>query len=158
MTSIVGGLIGNSAIVGFGSSSGGIGISSGQIDLTGVLGPAINFAFSAPRAGTITAVTGYFSNQASLSLTATTVTITMQVYASTTPNNIFTAVSGASVTMSPALSGSVAVGSVSTGSVTGLSIPVAAGTRLLFVTSITAAGLSLVNSVTGYASGGVAFN
>jgi hypothetical protein len=36
-----------------------------------------------------------------------------------------------------------------------LAIPVTAQTRLLLVFSATAAGLSLINTVTGYASAGV---
>ncbi|WP_308737459.1 hypothetical protein [Paenibacillus sp. PCH8] len=47
------------------------------------------------------------------------------------------------------------MGTISNGITTGLAIPVTAQTRLLLVFSATAAGLVLVNTVVGYASGGV---
>jgi BclB C-terminal domain-containing protein len=156
MTSIAGGGIGTTAAVGFGASASGLAITGGTIDLSGtVLGPSVDFAFSVPRAGTLSAVTGFFSNTIALNLVATTVTMTVQVYASSTPSNVFTAVPGAVVTLSPGLTGIVALGATSSGTTSGLSIPVTAGTRLLFVTSITASGTSLINTVVGYASGGM---
>ena len=56
------------------------------------------------------------------------------------------------VTLAPALSGLISIGDISSGSTTGLSIPVTMNTRLLLVFSTTATGLNLVNSVVGYAS------
>jgi hypothetical protein len=47
------------------------------------------------------------------------------------------------------------IGTVSSGAVTGLSIPVTAETRLMMIYSITVAGTSLVQTVTGFASAGV---
>ncbi len=75
----------------------------------------MNFAFSVPRAGTITSIAAYFSTTLALSLLGTTVTITAQLYSSTTPNNIFTAIPGASVTLAPPLTGVLALGTISNG-------------------------------------------
>ena len=112
-------------------------------------------AFSVPRAGTITSLAAYFSVTAGLNILGTTITITAQLYQSTTPNNSFTAVPGAVVTLSPALTGTVSIGAVSNGITTGLNIPVNPQTRLLLVFSATASGLSLVNTIAGYASAGL---
>jgi len=87
-----------------------------------------------------------------------TVTITAQLFQSTTPNDTFTPVVGAVVTLAPALTGIVAIGTTSNGTTTGLSIPVTNQTRLLLVFSITATGLSLLNTVTGFASAGIAIS
>lgn len=156
MTTIAGGLAGTTSLIGFGSSATGISLVGGVIDLTGTLvGPLINFAFSAPRAGTITSIAAYFSNTIALALVGTTITITAQLYSSDTPDNTFTAIPGAVVTLAPPLTGIVGLGAISNGITTGLSIPVTPQTRLLLVFSATAAGVTLINTVTGYASGGL---
>ncbi|WP_334293931.1 hypothetical protein [Enterocloster lavalensis] len=59
---------------------------------------------------------------------------------------------GVVVTLAPALTGVISIGSLSNGLTSGLSIPVTAGTRLLLVFSTTASGVSLVNTVAGYAN------
>lgn len=156
LTTVLGGLLNTSSLVGFGSSSTGVSVTGGIIDLTGAAGTLLNFAFSVPRAGTITSLAGYFSTTAGLSLVGSTVTITAQLFQSTTPNNTFTAVPGALVTLTPPLTGILALGTISSGLTTGLAIPVTAGTRLLMVFSATvSAGLDVATTVAGYASGGV---
>ncbi|PHG57330.1 bclB domain-containing protein [Bacillus toyonensis] len=156
MTTIAGGLVGTTSLIGFGSSATGITLVGGEIDLTGTaLGPILDFSFSMPGDGIITSISAYFSNTVALSLVGSTVTITAQLYSSTTPDNIFTPIPGAIVTLAPALTGVVGLGAVSNGITTGLSIPVTAETRLLLVFAATAAGLSLINTITGYASGGI---
>ncbi|WP_289306511.1 exosporium glycoprotein BclB-related protein [Paenibacillus terrae] len=149
-------MVGTTSLIGFGSSATGISLLGGVIDLTGTLvGPLINFAFSVPRDGVITSIAGYFSTTAALTLVGSTVTITAQLFSSTTPDNTFTAVPGATVTLAPPLTGIIALGTISNGITTGLAIPVTAQTRLLLVFSATATGLSLVNTVVGYASAGI---
>jgi BclB C-terminal domain-containing protein len=115
----------------------------------------LNFAFSVPRAGTISSVAAFFSTTAALALIGSTITITAQLYSSTTPDNTFSPIADTAVTLSPALTGIIAIGTISNGIVTELSIPVSAQDRLLMVFSITAAGLSLINTVEGYASAGI---
>ncbi|WP_340397307.1 exosporium glycoprotein BclB-related protein [Paenibacillus sp. FSL E2-0202] len=156
MTTVLGGLLNTSSAVGFGSSATNISITGGTIDLTGAAGTLLNFAFSVPRTGTITSMAAYFSATASVSLVGSTVTITAQLYRSTTPNNTFTAVPGALVTLSPPLTGLIALGTISSGNTTGLSIPVTVGERLLLVfTSTVTAGIDVATTVAGYASAGV---
>ena len=151
LTTIAGGLSGTGGIIGFGDSDSGYSILGGTIDLTN----SSNFAFSMPRDGTITSLSAYFSTTSALALVGTTVSITGQVYTSSTPDNIFTAVPGATVTLAPSLTGIIALGTVSNGITTGLSIPVTAGTRVMVVFSATAAGVTLINTVEGYASAGL---
>jgi BclB C-terminal domain-containing protein len=160
MTTIAGGLVGLTGLVGFGSSVSNISLAGGTIDLsnTTLAGPLINFAFSVPRAGTITAIAAYFSTTAALTLTGTTVTITAQLYSSTTPNNIFSPITGAIATLVPPLTGILALNTISNGITTGLAIPVTPQTRLLMVFSATATGTTLINTVVGYASAGVAIS
>ena len=158
LTTIAGGLVGTPGFVGFGSSAPGVSIVGGVIDLTNAAGTLTNFAFSMPRAGTITSISAFFSTTAALSLVGSTVTITATLYQSTAPNNSFTAVPGAVVTLAPAITGVIAIGTISSGTTTGLSIAVTNQTRLLLVFTATAAGLSLVNTVAGYASAGIAIS
>jgi len=156
MTTIAGGLTGTVSLVGYGSSTSGVSTVGNNIDLTGGGGVNLNYAFSMPRDGVITSVSAYFSTTVALSLVGTTVTVSAQIYCSPTPDNIFTPVPGAIVTLAPALTGVIANGAVSNGITTGLSIPVSSQTRCMPVFSTTSAGISLVNTVTGYMSGGLA--
>lgn len=155
LTTIAAGLAGIPAFIGFGSSAPGLTVLGSSIDLTNPSGTLSNFAFSMPRAGTITSLSAYFSTTAALSLLGSTITIRAQLYVSNTPNNVFTPIPGAIVNLSPALSGTISIGTISSGITTGLSIPVTAGSRLLMVYSAQASGLSLINTVVGYASAGI---
>ncbi len=155
LTTILGGLVGTSSMVGFGSSATGVSIVGGIIDLTGAAGTLLNFAFSVPRDGTITSIAAFFSTTVALSLVGSTIEITAQLYSSPTPNNSFTAVPGAVVTLAPPLTNILAIGEISNGISSGLAIPVTAGTRLLLLFSATATGISLINTVAGYASAGL---
>lgn len=154
LTTIAGGLVGTPGFVGFGSSAPGVSIVGGVINLTNAAGTLTNFAFSVPRAGTLTSITAFFSTTLALSLVGSTVTVTAQLYISTTPNNTFTAF-GPAVALTPALSGILAIGTISTGSATGLSLSIPANSRLLLVYTASASGLSLLNTVAGYASAGI---
>jgi BclB C-terminal domain-containing protein len=158
VTTILGGLVGTTGLVGFGNSASGVSVLGNTIDLTGAGGTLLNFAFTSPRAGTISAISAQFSTTAALSLLGTTVTITAQLYTAVAGSNSFTPVSGAVVTLAPPFTGIIALGTTSYGTTSGLSIPVVAGNRYLMVYSATATGLTLVNNVTGYASGGVNIN
>ena len=158
MTTILGGLAGIPSLIGFGDSAPSVGVLGTTIDLTNAAGTLTNFAFSVPRDGVITSMSAFFSSTVALSLVGSTITIRAQLYQSTTPNNIFSPIAGAVVTLAPALSGLISIGDISSGSTTGLSIPVTMNTRLLLVFSTTATGLNLVNSVVGYASAGVAIS
>lgn len=158
MTTILGGLVGTTALLGFGNSVSGVSLVGGTIDLTGAGGTLLNFGFVAPRAGTITAMSAHFSSTLALSLIGSTVNITAQLYAAPSGSNAFAPIPGATVALTPALTGILALGTVSTGLSTGLSIPVTAGSRYLMVYSATATGIGLVNTIVGYGSAGVNIN
>lgn len=83
-------------------------------------------AYSMARDIIITSITAYFSTTAALSLVGTTVTLTAQLYQSTTPGNIFTPIAGAIVILAPPLTGVLSIGTISSGITTGLSIPMTA--------------------------------
>jgi BclB C-terminal domain-containing protein len=154
MTTIAGGAQGIGVLVGFGNSAQTAAAIGSSIDLTGGSSD-LDEAFSMPSNGTITGISAYFSTSAALSLVGTTVTVTAQIWESTTPDNTFTPISGASVTLAPAITGTEAIGTISNGLTTGLSISVTAQTRLLMVFSITAVGISEVQTISGYMSGGM---
>lgn len=154
MTTIAGGLVGSTSVVGFGINTPGISLIGGNIDATTLT----NMAFSVPRDGTITSISGFYSNTVALALVGATVTVQAQLYSAPEGSNIFSPVPGALVALSPGLTGIVSIGTTASGQANGLSIPVTAGTRLLLVYSATATGISLLNTVTGYASAGVAIN
>lgn len=146
---------GHAALIGFGNNISLTADLGSTINLAGE--GAINMAFSSPRAGWITDIAAFFSTATALNLTDTNVTIHAQLYRSPgpAPDNFFSPIENATVTLAPALTGNIIGGTVSSGIVSGLSIPVTAGTRILFVLTATASGATLANTITGYASGGV---
>ncbi len=158
MTTVAAGTTGIAAFgfapgFGFSTDPVAITVAGTTVDLTGVLETT---AFTMPRDGTLTSIAANFTAAAALALPGTSVTVQAQVYTNTNPaNNIFTAVPGAIVTLTPPLAG---INQNSSGLVTGLNIPLAAGTRVLLVFSSTATGTTLVTSVTGTASAGLGIN
>jgi BclB C-terminal domain-containing protein len=151
-TTIAGGLAGQVAVLPLDGDQAGSAVLVGPtLDLTGGPGqfvPAQTF----PIDETIQSITVFSSTTVAQSLIGTTVTVSAQLYTSTTPDNTFFPVPGASVTAAPSLTGVASVGTVSSGMTTGLSIPVTAGTRGVIVVSVTAAGIGLINAVPMYAS------
>ena len=158
LTTIAGGLVGTPAFIGFGSSAPGISIIGNTIDLTNPSGTLTNFAFTMPRDGVITSIDVFFSTTAALSLVGSTITIEAKLYESIAPNNTMTVVPGTTVTLTPSLTDVISIGTISKGILTGLNINVPAGTRLMLVLTARASGLSLVNTVAGYVSAGVAID
>jgi len=153
MTTVLGGLVGIPSLIGFGSSGPTLTVLGASIDLTGTGGASLlNFAFSVPRAGTITSLAAYFSTTAALAVLGTSVTITAQIYSSPTPNNIFSPI-GTPVTLTLPGPAVFPIGTVRSG-IVNFSTPVTAGTRLLMVFSATEPGGTLINSALGYASAG----
>ncbi|CAH1059381.1 hypothetical protein [Paenibacillus pseudetheri] len=76
-----------------------------------------------------------------------------QLYQSATSNNTFTPIPGAIVPL-PSITGTIILGTFVSGITNGINFAVTPQTRLLMVFSATATGLTLVNTVTGYASAG----
>lgn len=156
MTTVLGGLLNTGTVLGFGSSATGVAAFGGLIDGTALT----NMAFTVPRAGTISSISGTFSTTVGLALVGSTVTVRGQLYQAFPGSNTFIAVPGATVDMSPPLSGIISIGTISSGT-TNLAIPfpVGAGTRLLLVFSASVtSGLDLATVVTGYVSAGVGIN
>lgn len=158
LTTVAGGLAGFPAFVGFGNSVQFLTVLGSTIDITNASGTLSNFAFQMPRAGVITGFSAYFSTTAALSLIGSSVTVNAQIYQSPTPNNVFTPIAGTLISLSPSLTGALSIGTQLNGALTGLNIPITAQTRLMLVFSATASGLSLLNTVTGYASAGLSIN
>jgi BclB C-terminal domain-containing protein len=141
------------AAIGFGAGASSILPVGGQLLLSGL----VSEAFSMPRSGVITSIAAYFSSTVGLSLLGSTVTITAQLYRSTTPDDVFTAIPGTAVTLSPSLTGNVLVGARAFGLLSGLNIAVSANTRLMLVFSASVTGgTPIAAAIAGIASAGVA--
>jgi BclB C-terminal domain-containing protein len=158
LTTVLGGLVGTVGLVGFGGSTDGITLAGGALDLTGGTGVPINQAFSLPRDGLITSISAYFSTSLAVDLIGTTVDLSADLFCSTGPSNVFTPVPGAHVSLQPALTGPIGIGTTASGITTGLAVPVVAQSRCVFVNSATASGLNLINLIVGYSSGGVSID
>ncbi len=151
MSTVLGGLAGTMALVSFGTNDVAV-LVGGLIDTTASSG----MAFSMPRDGTITSIAAYYSVAVAAALVGSTVEITAQLYSSPTPNDSFAPIAGTEVALAPTLSGLVTVGTTTSGELTGLSIPVTAGTRILYVMSAQVVdGIDIATILTGMAGGGI---
>jgi BclB C-terminal domain-containing protein len=148
------GVPGYGAIVGFGDVS-FVQINGGIIDLSfSIETIRINLAFSASHDCVLSSIAGFFSTTSALSLGDTAINVVFTVYVSTTPNNIFVPLPGAVMTTS-ALTGDLPLGTIVNGITTGLSIPIAAQTRILMVVTGDISGDIPTESVQGYISAGI---
>jgi BclB C-terminal domain-containing protein len=138
--------------IGFGETQNGITITAGgELSLsTG------NMAFTMPRNGTITAIRAFFTNIIPVTLGATVIQISAQLYFAEPNSNVFRPLADTRVDLTPTLTGTVPANSTFTGSLKNLRVRVDRGTRLLlvFFASITGAPAVAV-TVTGLASAGV---
>lgn len=150
LTTLVGGLVGTSSAIGFGTAVPGITIVGNTIDLSGV----VTEAFSVPRNGSITAISASFTALAGLDLGLGSVSVTAQIYRAPAGSSIFTA-TNARVTLTPPFTGLLTVGQTSYGSANVPPVPVAQGDRLLMVYSLTGTGITVVTALTGTASAGI---
>ncbi len=138
-------------MVGFGANSTAL-VVGGIIDVTS----NDSVAFSMPRDGVITSLSAYYSVGAAATLIGSTVTITAQLYQSTTPNDSFSPVSGSLVNLTPSFSNTITIGENASGTITGLSVSVDAGTRLMLVLSADITdGIDVATILSGYVSGGL---
>ncbi|MCK1995488.1 spore surface glycoprotein BclB [Peribacillus muralis] len=150
MTSVVGGLADTGALIGFGSSFSTVTIGGGSITLGGV-GGVLDFAFVAPRAGTVTSISAFFSTTLAAAIGAPA-TISAEIYTAPAASNTFTP-SGASVFLAPTIGPIITVGDTASGTA-GAALPVAAGTKLLLVFSIDTP-VTLLTTIVGFASAGI---
>lgn len=147
VTTVAGGMPGTVAVMGFGNSKSGIAPSA--------INDANSFAFVVPSDGVIASLSASFSNTMAISLVGSTMTLSAEIYKAPTGSDTFSPAPGASVTLAPALTGLVAIGEFSNGTISGLNIPVLAGERLLLVIKAHVSGLSLITSLQGTASAGL---
>jgi len=127
LTGLAGNLVGTVAEIGFGFNVPGLTLIGGSLDLAGLT----NLAFTMPRDGTLTDLNVYLRVTAALALLAD-INFTVQVYQSTAPDEIFTPVPGAAVSI--VLPGNLIVGQIFSASAS-FNVPVTEGTRLLLVAS-----------------------
>lgn len=151
VTTGAGGLSGTYGVMGFGSSAASHTPLRPTIDTADLA----NFAFSAPRNGTVTAISGFFGVTSALALVCSNVTLNLTLYQSAMPSNAFVPIAATSLDL-PALSGVVAPGKTIHGHLSNLKVPVTTESRLLLVISARATGSNLIHTVTGYASAGIA--
>jgi BclB C-terminal domain-containing protein len=151
---VLGGLLDTGAVIGFGTSLDGIAVGGGTVDLTGGAGIPSNMAFSMPRDGTLVSLAAFVSLAAGVVLFPTNAGIAVQVYRSTTPDNIFSPVPGALVTI-PLPAGPLLAGVFASGTAD-FSVPVSAGDRLLLVARVAVSGTDLATVVLSYVSAGLA--
>ncbi|MDU6337567.1 MAG: exosporium glycoprotein BclB-related protein [Clostridium sporogenes] len=151
LVTVLGGLANTGALLGFGSSFPGVTVSAGTITLS----PTVSdFAFVAPRTGTITSLAGFFSATVGVTLLSP-VQIRLTIYTAPAASNTFTPV-GTPLLLTPAL-GVIAIGTTASG-ITAEAIPVAAGDKILLVADSDTLGVSLASTVTGYVSAGIAIS
>jgi BclB C-terminal domain-containing protein len=153
MAHVIGGLADTGTVIGFGSSFTGVAVGGATIDLSGAVGIATDMSFSAPRDGTLDSLSAFFSNVQLVGIPiGTVINVQVELWTSATPNNIFTPIPGAFVSMP--LAGIIAAGVTANGTVA-LAVPVSNQDRLLLVARITATGVDINETITGYVSGGV---
>ncbi|EPY2311754.1 MULTISPECIES: exosporium glycoprotein BclB-related protein [Clostridium] len=151
LVTVLGGLANTGALLGFGSSFPGVTVSAGTITLS----PTVSdFAFVAPRTGTITSLAGFFSATIGVTLLSP-VQIRLTIYTAPAASNTFTPV-GTPLLLTPAL-GIIAIGTTASG-ITAENIPVAAGDKILLVADSDTLGVDLASVVTGYVSAGIAIS
>jgi BclB C-terminal domain-containing protein len=144
------GLVSTGTAVAFGNSVTGITLTGGSVNVN----TFNDMAFEMPRDGIITSVAVYFAVSLPITL-AHTVTIQAQLYASATPNEVFTPL-GAAVTLAPSFNGLVIAGSGAFAVDTSQELHISAGTRLLLVFyAVTPMLFAATTSITGYCSGGL---
>jgi BclB C-terminal domain-containing protein len=144
-------------LVGFGSSTTNAIVSSEtSIDLTGNPTAVIDFAFVAPRNGTLTSLYA-LASVSTISIFSNTGTIHVQLYESTSDtSNTFSPIAATDLSLSPTLpTGNISIGTVVSGNLTGLSVPITAGRRYLLATYLTTTGTTDVDTVAVYLSAGI---
>ncbi|HFK1765365.1 TPA: exosporium glycoprotein BclB-related protein, partial [Bacillus mobilis] len=145
---LVNALVANTGtLLGFGFSQPGVALTGGT-SITLALGVG-DYAFVAPRAGTITSLAGFFSATAALA-PLSPVQVQIQILTAPAASNTFT-VQGAPLLLTPAFA-VIAILDTASGIIPE-AIPVAAGDKVLLYVSLTAA--SPIAAVAGFVSAGI---
>ncbi|MCL2198236.1 MAG: hypothetical protein FWB80_04855 [Defluviitaleaceae bacterium] len=141
--------------VGFGSSSVGAQALGGTLTLAS---EADDYSFVVPRNGTITSFYARFTVMVAASISIGTLYAYAQLYSAPAGSSTYSPIAGTKIQLAPGI-GIVAIGTIVRGSATGLSVPVTAGDQLLLVFSAqNSSVLSIIGSVNGFASAGVAIS
>ena len=152
LTTVLGGTLNTSTVLPLSGSAvaTGVTLSGGPLDTTASVG---GLAQVLPRATTVTSFAASFSTTVGVALVGSTVQLKAQLYTGDATGNTLTAVSGATCTLSPALTGLVTTGTTSTCQATGLSISVPAGKKaVVVITPTVAAGIDVATTLQGNAS------
>lgn len=120
---------GSAAAIGFGRSTSGVGLPINNEQLLSVA----NMAFIMPGDGTINAVYASFVNTTTNAFFGADVTVELALYASPFDGAPFDPIPETQIALSPAYFGNEAAGVYVHGNVSGLNVPVLAGTRLLML-------------------------
>ncbi|MFH0069162.1 exosporium glycoprotein BclB-related protein [Peribacillus sp. NPDC056705] len=151
MTSVQLGLANTGGLIGFGRSTDTVTIGERTITISPGLEGVLGFAFVAPRAGTVSSISAFFSATAAVTLNSA-VTIRAELWKAAAASNTFTP-TGAFVLLTPALGPGISIGDTAHNTaLTGLGIT--AGDKLLLVFSIDNA-VSVLTTVAGFASAGI---
>ncbi len=143
-------------LLGHGQSALGLTTFGDEVNLTGPSGLLLNLAFSLPRDGILESFALYFSNVVAQTLTDAELTITGHILISPAPSTLFLAVPSARLDL-PVVTGSVGLGQSFSAIRNNIHVTLPAGTRILVVLSMNGrgSGISFVNTLTGYVSGGL---
>ncbi len=137
-------------LLGFGNSFVGVSVGGGSINISPLI---TDFAFVAPRDGTITSLAGFFSATAAITLLGN-VQVELQLYSAPPTSNTFTPV-GTPLLLTPAFT-IITIGTTASG-LSAQAIPVTAGDKILLVVSTNTLGLSLASTIAGFVSAGITF-
>jgi BclB C-terminal domain-containing protein len=147
----------NVGIVAFGNSFfWPVNVPSGTITIP--TGGVVNFALTMPKTGSIKSIAADFTLSEAETISSGAVIIKTQLYKSFPPSNIFSAIPGTEVILTPLLTGIVPVGTIVTGIRKNIRIPeLNEQTRLILVFSAVAqgAGATVSEPIKGFASAGV---
>lgn len=151
LTKVLLNLANTGALLGFGSSVANVNVAGATFNLGA--GGVLDYAYVVPRNGTVTSISGFFSTTAAVVL-GSAVTVRAQLYRAAVNSSSFSPV-GTPLLLTPALGPVISIGENRSANSLG-SIPVSTGEkRRLMVFSIDPSGISLISTVTGFASAGI---
>jgi len=160
VTSLGGGLVGVPSFVGFGANTPGLTAFGTTINIEGnIAGVNLNYAFSVPRNGVITALEVFFSVTLAVGVGVGNYAIHAQLFRSAAPaDNDFNGLPTTDITLTPSFPGlGIALGDIARGSAD-VNIAVTEGDRLLLVFYVVPPALSIAATINGYASAGLAIS
>lgn len=152
-TTILGGLIGTSTLLGSGISKTGISLTGTTLNL---LGDANGVAITIPYNCVIKTISFNYYNSVALSLIGSTLSLHLQIYKASAISNSYEPISQSTVTNQ--LTGIINIGYTASNSLSNLNIPISANEKIVVLISATATGLSLVNTSTGFVSASIGLN